>query len=169
MNIERKNPGQKNNKETCPACGKRKRYPEHPLCPDCNAAFINDSAEALVDGRKVVDRIKFAEQKGKETLLIFEQELALAVRKEKDKQQPFWDKAHREIKARLREQGSVRVDNRTYRTAVGKQFGIFWNEEPGNQKLSRKVYGLQMAIRSLGNLLQSFETKQAENVKSVSA
>ena len=141
----------KNKKECCPGCGYRKRFPEHPLCPSCNKIYINETAEAAAEGEEMpISRMEWAIKKGEKTLSRLQEELKEARKKESQKQQPYWDQAHKRIQENL---GGKRIDKKAYHKAVGKQFKKLWKGS-SESKISRKVYGLKKAIESLKKFLK---------------
>lgn len=175
-----------NNKETCPCCGYRTRYPEHPLCPYGNSEYVKIAETAKQNGQKIIlTRIDYAKQKGVVTLERLRSELAVAQRQEQEKQQPFWNKAHTDVRASVRtemiemankvllyqraEIPQIGISRDEYNKKVGVRFNELWNADEDNKKLSRKVYGLRKAVESLKKLLESFEQQNKESEKAVVA
>lgn len=176
----------KSNKETCLDCGYRTRYPEHPLCPECNRRFEQMSKKIEEkDGCKMIfTRLDYAIEKGKLTLVRLKRDLAVAQRKEQEKQQRYWDKAHNDIKEQLRKElrdklldlslkqsleeidtSQMAIPREEYNKKVGVRFNELWNAEEENTSLSRRVYGLQKAVESLERFLKSSEQQSKESEK----
>ncbi len=154
----------KNNKETCPGCGNRTRYPEHPLCPKCNAGYIEITARALAgsgQNQPIIGRKEFAAKKGEETRARLTVEVNVGEKLLTEKQGPVWRQAHQQIHEALTERDIVRVDRRTYGKAVGVKFNELWGTDKDGQQLSRRIYGLKKAIDSLGKFLDELATDEA--------
>ncbi len=152
-----------NPRETCPGCGNRMRYPEHPLCPRCNEQYSRETATALAEGNPILSRVLWAKERGEETLQRLKEKLAEEEEKEKREKQPVWNESHQQIQAELWQQGK-RVDTRTYNRAVGMRFEKLWNVKEKNRQLSRQVYGLRKAIGSLGKFLANINTEDNEQI-----
>jgi len=148
-----------NIRETCPGCGNRTRYPEHPLCSLCNAQYLEETATALEKEQPILSRLGWVKEKGKITLRQLKEKLEEKEREEKSEKQPIWDKSHEQIQAELKRQEITRIDTLAYNKAVGKRFERLWNAEKRNQQLSRQVYASQKAVESLEKFLADLETK----------
>lgn len=151
-----------NNKETCPGCGTRSRYPEHPFCPRCNRQYEEVTATALAEGKPITSRLVAATKKGQAMLQQLEERLETKEREEKEAQQPFWNQAHRKFQQNLQAQNVLRVNPEIRNMAVGKIFERLWCEDEKNQQLSRQIFGLGKAIASLEKLLEELKIKIKE-------
>ena len=134
-----------NSKETCPACGNRSRYPEHPLCQDCNKEYVLEAANLAVSGTLPPSRLQWARSRGDGTLLLLRKEYEEAKEEERELQKPYWEKAHMVLTQKL----SSRIDTKVFNKAKGIEFGKMWNADPERVKLSKRVNGLYRAIASL--------------------
>ncbi len=148
-----------NNRETCPGCGNRMRYPEHPLCSLCNVQYLDETATALEKEEPILNRLSWVAEKGKITLQQSEEKLEIKEREEGKEKQLIWNQAHQQIKAELQRQKILRIDKLAYNKAVGKRFERLWNAKKRNQQLSRQVYAIRKAIESLKKFLAGLETK----------
>ena len=143
-------------RETCPACKRRTRWPEHPLCPSCNKRFINEQAERLAEGGEIRDRLEYAIEQAEISLQELQQELELLEAGLQEVQQPLWQEAYESVRQSLREQG-IFVDKAALKTFVGKKFGVLWEQKASDEqkKLARRAFGLKKAIESLKRFLAS--------------
>ena len=148
-----------NNRETCPGCGNRARYPEHPLCPLCNAQYLEETATALERELPILKRLSWTEEKGKITLQRLEEKLEVKEEEEGSKKQLIWNQAHQKIQAELQRQEILQIDKLAYNKAVGKRFERLWNAKKRNQQLSRQVYAFWKAVESLKEFLADLGTK----------
>lgn len=172
----------RNNRETCPVCGFRARYPEHLLCPGCNRQYHQMIETAQERDQKIIcTRFQYAEAKGIVTLARLKGEFAVAQRQEQEKQQSCWNKAHRDVREELwktemdkmvlyqgeeEEVLQAGIPREDYNKKVGERFNELWNANARSKQLSRKVYGLRKAVASLETFLKSLEkeTKQTESI-----
>ncbi len=167
---ENHNHADQNNRETCPACGNRTRYPEHPMCPKCNKLYIEETADAaLSDDLNPISRIDWAKKKGQETLKKMKEEYQQAQEKERLVQKPFWNEAFAIVQNKLKAKGIGRIDSKAFNKAKGKVFTELWGSEKPQidcslsknerELLSRKIRGLKKAIESLEIFLDQVEEK----------
>ena len=168
---ENHNHADQNHRETCPACGNRTRYPEHPICPKCNKVYIDETANmALSDEGDPVSRLDWAKIKGQETLVKLRNEHQQAQEKERLVQKPFWNEAFAVVQNKLKAKGIGRIDSKAFNKAKGKVFTELWlAEKPAGidcslsknerELLSKKIRGLKKAIESLESFLEQLEEK----------
>lgn len=160
-NIKRQNGNAKNNKETCPVCGFRTRYPENLLCPQCNKKYVEDSATALANGQTLVNRLEFVETEGPKTLARLMQKQK-EIEAEKDNQrQMLWEQSSKQIIANLRAQ-EARVGPEVRHQAKVQLFRTLRDSDEKHQELAKKAYGLKKAVDSLIKLLAELKEKRKE-------
>lgn len=154
----------KNIKEACPVCGRRTRYPEHPMCPECNNKYTEEvNSAGNGDIVVIITRMQYAISRGEITLEMLRNDLRALGKGLEEKQKPVWGKAHAKAVNDLREKGIVATDKKSYGKAVGEVFASLWNANPENSRLSKKVYGLKKRVESLEKFLSEAKQKEKEN------